>query len=1222
MTTSGIETLAIANNGSAAVAVDATLMAGVKTVKVTGGQSATTVNNLDGIVDLNLVSTSKDVTVSSISAATTGAADSASVTLNAVARTASVDVTYNGVETLKVTTTGTASGSVAANGTVEYDVEFKGTALNSVTVGGTVGLVTKVGFNTTAQTVDQVNTFDASALGAGVNATISNAGNSGLLSVKGSASADTIDLSAFVSGAGASTIADKFTVVGGEGTDTLKLAGSLAAATSGTQKGANISGFEILSLADGASVAVTALGTNAFESATLNGAGTITKAGSALQTLNQVGGTGAIEYGRATDGTADALTINFSNPGTTAVSNSVKVAGEETLTVNSNSGAKTTITSLDAAALTKLTVTGKQDIDITTAATTLALATVDASALTGSNVVDSTAFTLNAGENTKSMTVTGSAGGRNTITTGTGNDSIVGGSGSDSLTGGLGADTISGAAGNDTLKGGAGNDSLSGGDGNDNIDGDVGNDVLDGGAGNDVITANTGSDTIIAGAGNDTLYVTSLNTDDNIDGGDDSDVLSANAVETYWSRTDYVTATGDVAPTMKGVETAYIQFVASSANTETTPETLDLTAVTGLTTLNLDLKAAEDKALIVKNFGGSSVVLSESDGSAGITAPEKLTIDGTGQDVTVRLRDYDDGTYGVATTFTGVGGLTITGESTRGTSSTTTEVQQNKLVGVTAIGVTSYSLTTTGSTSAVGTNGDALVVGAAAVDGAQSVSLSSGAFDTLTTGKITAGTDVARLSITAGNDSVIKLGTSGSANTTADIALGTSSLTTSTLTVGTGASVYDGAAGREAYITATSLGILTGTINASATVDLSLAATLAAGSAVTMSSNSTWTASALGGSTGTSSLTISGVGEFDKSSTLLDGTKFTLTASALQDTSGISVHADTGTEIVVTGTAYNDEMSGSSAADSLVGGAGNDRFGFTGRVEVLDIADTTANDKTVVITLNGVDVTFNTSETESTTASNAAAAINASSANTFATAAVNAGGDVVITYMQYFGVAGAEKTDADSQAGGIAVATDGAGNNAGADTISGGDGNDLILGGAGNDSLVGGAGDDTINGGAGADTINGGTGVDTFVLVDDDSAVGTVGDSNKSITVANADIITLAAGDILDLTGATQSEGNYDTAKLIQKTAGSDLSLTLTNTGTIEEWVGVYDSVTGKFVSSATKAADTASTTDVDAVLYSWAKTDSGATANQMVIVLGVNSQADTALLNGVLTFA
>jgi Ca2+-binding RTX toxin-like protein len=87
-----------------------------------------------------------------------------------------------------------------------------------------------------------------------------------------------------------------------------------------------------------------------------------------------------------------------------------------------------------------------------------------------------------------------------------GNDTLIGAGGADVLNGGDGDDflsglsdfgqgedplgidgndTINGGAGNDILRGNAGDDSLSGGAGNDNLRGDAGNDTLNGGGGSD-----------------------------------------------------------------------------------------------------------------------------------------------------------------------------------------------------------------------------------------------------------------------------------------------------------------------------------------------------------------------------------------------------------------------------------------------------------------------------------------------------------------------------------------------------------------------------------------------------------------------------------------------------------------------------------------------------------------------------------------------------------------
>ena len=177
------------------------------------------------------------------------------------------------------------------------------------------------------------------------------------------------------------------------------------------------------------------------------------------------------------------------------------------------------------------------------------------------------------------------------------------------------------------------------------------------------------------------------------------------------------------------------------------------------------------------------------------------------------------------------------------------------------------------------------------------------------------------------------------------------------------------------------------------------------------------------------------------------------------------------------------------------------------------------------------------------------------------------------------------------------------------------------LGGSGVDSITGSSLADAIDGKGGADFINiAGGGADTITLGADESAPGTVGDTNKSITVANSDIVTLSAGDKINITAAVATDADYD--GFVQKAAGADISLTLATAKTTEEWVGTYDVATGKFLSTATLASASTSTTDVDAVLYLFAKTDAGLTSNQMLVVIGVVSQADGALVDGVITFA
>lgn len=107
-----------------------------------------------------------------------------------------------------------------------------------------------------------------------------------------------------------------------------------------------------------------------------------------------------------------------------------------------------------------------------------------------------------------------------------GDDLIIGGAGDDNLLGGDGADDIRGGTGTDTLTGNVGNDLLYGDGGNDSVDGSEDDDVVTGGAGDDTLTGGLGADTLWGQAGLDTGNGGDGN--DKIDGGTDADVLHGN----------------------------------------------------------------------------------------------------------------------------------------------------------------------------------------------------------------------------------------------------------------------------------------------------------------------------------------------------------------------------------------------------------------------------------------------------------------------------------------------------------------------------------------------------------------------------------------------------------------------------------------------------------------------------------------------------------------------
>jgi VCBS repeat-containing protein len=86
-----------------------------------------------------------------------------------------------------------------------------------------------------------------------------------------------------------------------------------------------------------------------------------------------------------------------------------------------------------------------------------------------------------------------------------GNDVLYGTARSDILDAGMGNDMVLGLTGDDVIRGGGGDDLIHGGDGNDVLDGNAGDDVIYGGDGNDVLDGNAGDDVIYGGWGADQL---------------------------------------------------------------------------------------------------------------------------------------------------------------------------------------------------------------------------------------------------------------------------------------------------------------------------------------------------------------------------------------------------------------------------------------------------------------------------------------------------------------------------------------------------------------------------------------------------------------------------------------------------------------------------------------------------------------------------------------------
>jgi hypothetical protein len=1212
VSTSGIETLNVTNNNTGLYTVDSSLMSGLKTVQVTAGAQDVTVSGQTSILNASLISTSRSLTLSPASG-TTGTADEMSLTINGSGTSAGSTVTANGIETVNLTSTGAASG----NSTNSTRVTVASDALDKLVVTGEANARLTVNFAGASGT--DVSTLDASKSTGGVNASIT-VGSSGNASIVGGTGNDAFTLG---------TMSKYQTVTGGEGTDTITVSAAAYSSTATTQTAANVSGFEVLSVAASGSADVRAFSGNtgfaSFEaagaSATLSGLSTA----AATVTAKATGGT--VTVTRATDGTTDAMTVNLSatTPGTyTAVS----IADEETITLASGGTATgdNTITTLTATDATSLTVTGARSLTVGTLAGATALATLNAGAHTGA------VFSINASNSAANMTVTGSAGANatdgavvNTITTGTGNDSITGGGFYDSLTGGTGNDTIIGGAGNDKLYGNANNDVLDGGDGDDLVDGDVGNDSLTAGAGNDTILASTGNDTVAGGAGNDAVYVTTLNDDDSIDGGADTDTLSASAPTTTGAgatAAQYTDVTDSVVAKISGIETGYIQVTTTGSNTAaTTALTADMTGVSGMTTLWLDVAdgnvgtTADDEFIVVKNFSGSTINLTELTGTT--HHPESLTLDGVSQAaLTVNVRSYATAAT-EATVFTGVEAVTVSGQSQINSANVT-----NALGVVTANSASSATIRTSGSTISSANTG-ALTVDSLNANNALTVAVNAGAYDSLIVTQDVNATSglVQTLDIDAAASAIINVDGG-------DFVLTGSSVRNAYIDLLADAQLYDNADLSTVDIEATTVASLAMNLGANSKIGLDLDAAVTSGT-VSMSSGSQWHVNTIGASGAVTSITVTGTGDVDSAKTgsviapdiRVIGSTVTFNASGLTDADSLSVSSTATTAATIslplTATGAG-EISSGAGADVLTGGNGADRFGLTGRTETFTVTRADPAD-TYAATINGVATATQTvavaagatndTAHKTAVATQLAAAINATSATSFATATSNAA-VVTVTYNQYFGVAGAF---AATEVGGgtisaVTVAATAAGDNAGADTINGGLGQDTILG------------------GTGADSITGGSGLDTYLYINGDAAI-TIGGTGNAGTVSGYDqIIGYALGTAS--TNAETIDALVGTASVVADGATDGTNSTLTIGGvvvkshTVASGIFTFDDAdTFATALSLTSLADVAAVVQylqlqdlgaADAITATFTVTISGTTSTWMFIQ-GVDAGTDTA---------
>jgi Ca2+-binding RTX toxin-like protein len=417
------------------------------------------------------------------------AASITSLNLNLNAVGAQTAATANNALQLGLAGTGLNTLNVVATGTNNIGLANPGGALTTVNISG-AGTTTVWG--TTATTI---TTLDASAATGAVTVDLS-ASTGANQTVKGGSGNDTltVDLARNITldaGAGndvvvlanataanlSSTTGAADSIDGGAGTDTLSVlaAGAVALAGDTAADRAVIKNFEQLRVSDdlnGSTFSIANFGLNylQIDAATTTAAATVngfTSGATVEYRANadstgangqvNIGMTGATNAGTPDDLLNIKLNANLANQAAAAdaIEFTAGISGINKLVITTadrdNTDGATArddgyiLNLANDNSLTQMTISGDRELSFTSTASTAALATVDASGLSGDLILNLAVNGL-----TQGVVVTGGSG-ANTIT-GTGfADTITGGARADVITGGAGADTLTGGAGADTF---------------------------------------------------------------------------------------------------------------------------------------------------------------------------------------------------------------------------------------------------------------------------------------------------------------------------------------------------------------------------------------------------------------------------------------------------------------------------------------------------------------------------------------------------------------------------------------------------------------------------------------------------------------------------------------------------------------------------------------------------------------------------------------------------
>lgn len=447
--------LNVVTNGAVTVADSAT--ASIETVTVKGYAAGSAINGTSKLATLNLsnAASGADMTVADTAATLAltlsgvgSSSTDAVVTLTAAPTT--LNVTSTGKNYVDLNATATTTLNVSGTGVLDVDSGTLGGGLTTVSVTGAAGLILNLG---EAATLTSVNT-------SGTTGAVTSTIDGSKATYTGGAGVDTVALSASVVGKAIAlgagndivdgtlaTLTGTFTLDAGDGTDTLVLSETQAAALSGDAAfEAKMSGFEKLSI--GLTSAA-----RTVDLSNLDDINYVVSQGTAVGvlTLNKFGANGTLELqanngggiaASLADATGSADSFNLVLSSATALTGgTVTVANVESVAITSddtNTTAHVNTLTLAATAAKSVTVAGDGGLNLTVTGNA-ALTSVDANAMTG-------ALTINA-DSALALTVTGGSGNDLLTATGSG-DTLIGGAGMDVLTG-ANLTTLTGGAGND-----------------------------------------------------------------------------------------------------------------------------------------------------------------------------------------------------------------------------------------------------------------------------------------------------------------------------------------------------------------------------------------------------------------------------------------------------------------------------------------------------------------------------------------------------------------------------------------------------------------------------------------------------------------------------------------------------------------------------------------------------------------------------------------------------